>query len=134
MSGAREHPTRLIAPLCLPKRRIARSPIASSRLLRGRYAAHLFARSTLSVKRNAQPTARPARSVDVPSTARLHQCAEDEVANDEHRAKLIQQKLDRLDDAFIYREGIDLATYERQRDKLREELTLVEMDRHGSKL
>ena len=50
------------------------------------------------------------------------------------RAKAIQQKLDRLDDAFIYKESIDLGTYERQRDRLREELTLVEIDRHGSKV
>ena len=27
--------------------------------------------------------------------------------------KAIQQKLDRLDDAFIYKESIDLGTYER---------------------
>jgi hypothetical protein len=53
------------------------------------------------------------------------------VANAEHRGKAIQQKLDRLDDAFIYKESIDLGTYERQRDRLREELTLVEIDRHG---
>jgi hypothetical protein len=33
-----------------------------------------------------------------------------------------------------YQESIDLATYERQRDKLRQALTLLEMDRHGSKL
>ena len=57
-----------------------------------------------------------------------------EVASAEHRAKAIQQKLDRLDDAFIYKESIDLGTYERQRDRLREELTLVEIDRHGSKV
>ncbi len=58
----------------------------------------------------------------------------DETASAEHRAKAIQQKLDRLDDAFIYKESIDLGTYERQRDRLREEMTLVEIDRHGSKL
>ena len=57
-----------------------------------------------------------------------------EVANAEHRTKAIQQKLDRLDDAFLYQESIDLSTYERQRDRLREELTLVEIDRHGSKI
>jgi hypothetical protein len=51
-----------------------------------------------------------------------------EVANAEQRAKAVQQKLDRLDDAFIDKESIDLGTYERQRDRLREELTLV--DRH----
>lgn len=57
-----------------------------------------------------------------------------EVASAEERAKALQQKLDRLDDAFIYKESIDLGTYERQRDRLREELTLVEVDRHGSKV
>ena len=56
------------------------------------------------------------------------------MANAEHRTKAIQQKLDRLDDAFLYQESIDLSTYERQRDRLREELTLVEIDRHGSKI
>ena len=41
------------------------------------------------------------------------------VASAEHRAKAIQQKLDRLDDAFfIDQESIDLGTYERQRDRL----------------
>ena len=49
-----------------------------------------------------------------------------EVASAEQQAKAIHQKLDRLDDAFIYEESIDLGTYERQRDRLREELTLVE--------
>jgi hypothetical protein len=34
---------------------------------------------------------------------------------------LIQQKLDRLHEAFIYKEAIDLGTYERRRDRLREE-------------
>jgi hypothetical protein len=56
------------------------------------------------------------------------------VASAEHRARAIQQKLDRLDDAFIYKESIDLGTYERQRDRLRKELTLAEIDRNGSKV
>ena len=33
-----------------------------------------------------------------------------------------QQKLDRLDEGFLYSESIDLTSYSRQRDKLREEL------------
>jgi hypothetical protein len=37
-------------------------------------------------------------------------------------------ELDRLDEAFLYSESIDLATYSRQRDKLREELTLSKID------
>ena len=48
----------------------------------------------------------------------------------ERRVKAIQQKLDRLDEAFLYSESIDLTSYSRQRDKLREELTLAQIDRH----
>jgi hypothetical protein len=43
---------------------------------------------------------------------------------------VIQQKLDRLDEAFLYSESIDLTSYSRQRDKLREELTLAQIDCH----
>jgi hypothetical protein len=43
---------------------------------------------------------------------------------------VIQQKLDRLDEAFLYSESIDLTSYSRQRDKLREELTLAKIEHH----
>jgi hypothetical protein len=43
----------------------------------------------------------------------------------------IQQKLDKLDEAFLYSEAIDVTTYGRQRDKLREELTLAKIDHHA---
>ena len=36
-----------------------------------------------------------------------------------------------MDEAFIYAQAIDLDTYERQRDKLRQELTLTQIDRHS---
>src|SRR4029077_5311109 len=47
-------------------------------------------------------------------------CAEagERTAQQERRVKAIRQKLDRLDEAFLYSESIDLATYSRQRDKL----------------
>jgi len=45
-------------------------------------------------------------------------------------AKAILQKLDRLDEAFLYSESIDLTSYSRQRDKLREELTLAKIEHH----
>jgi site-specific DNA recombinase len=59
-------------------------------------------------------------------------CAEagERTAEQERRVKVIRQKLDRLDEAFLYSESIDLATYSRQRDKLREELTLSKIDHH----
>jgi len=44
------------------------------------------------------------------------------------RAKAIQQKLDRLDDAFLFTQSIDITTYERHRDKPRQELTLTHID------
>jgi hypothetical protein len=43
-------------------------------------------------------------------------------------------KLDRLDEAFIFSRAIDLETYDRQRDRLREKLTLVQIDRHSTRL
>jgi hypothetical protein len=42
----------------------------------------------------------------------------------------VQQKLDRLDEAFLYSESIDLTSYSRQRDKVREELTFAKIDHH----
>ena len=57
--------------------------------------------------------------------------AKDRTAEQERRVKAIQQKLDRLDEAFLYAESIDLTTYGRQRDKLREELTLAKIDHHA---
>ena len=52
----------------------------------------------------------------------------------ERKVKAIQQKLDRLDEAFIFARAIDSETYERQRDRLREDLTLVQIDRHTTQL
>ena len=57
--------------------------------------------------------------------------AKDRTAEQERRVKAIQQKLDRLDEAFLYSESIDLTSYGRQRDKLREELTFAKIDHHA---
>jgi hypothetical protein len=46
--------------------------------------------------------------------------AKDRTVEQEKHVKLIQQKLDRLDDAFLFQQSIDAKTYERQRDRLRE--------------
>jgi hypothetical protein len=56
--------------------------------------------------------------------------AKDRTAEQERRVKAIQQKLDRLDEAFLYSVSIDLTSYSRQRDKLREELTLAKIEHH----
>ncbi len=56
--------------------------------------------------------------------------AKDRTAEQEKRVKAIQQKLDRLDDAFLFAETIDSKSYERQRDRLREEVTLAQIDHH----
>ena len=52
----------------------------------------------------------------------------------ERKQRAIQQKLDRLDEAFLYERTIDIDVYDRQRDKLREELTLAQMHRHATEL
>ena len=54
-----------------------------------------------------------------------------EGADSDRRAKAIQQKLDRLDESFLFAQSIDISTYERQRDKLRQELTLTQIDQHS---
>ncbi len=54
--------------------------------------------------------------------------AKDRTAEQEKRVKAIQLKLDRLDEAFLFQQSIDAKSYERQRDRLREELTLAQID------
>jgi len=49
-------------------------------------------------------------------------------------AKAIQAKLDRLDEAFLFERSIEIETYDRQAEKLREELTLARIDRHSGQL
>jgi site-specific DNA recombinase len=56
------------------------------------------------------------------------------IAEIERKQKAIREKLDRLDQAFLFERTIDIDTYDRHRDKLREELTLAQMDRHSSEL
>jgi site-specific DNA recombinase len=50
------------------------------------------------------------------------------------RANTIRQKLDRLEHAYIFEQAIDAESYERHRDKLRQELTLARIDRHTTEL
>ena len=57
--------------------------------------------------------------------------AKDRTTEQQRRVSVIQQKLDKLDEAFLYAEAIDVTTYGRQRDKLREELTLAKIDHHA---
>ncbi len=57
--------------------------------------------------------------------------AKDRTVEQDRRVKAIQQKLDRLDEAFLFAQSIDRTSYERQRDRLREELTLAQIDYHA---
>jgi hypothetical protein len=58
----------------------------------------------------------------------------DEVAIAELAAKAIQEKLDRLDEAFLFERSIDIETYDRHAERLREELTLARIERHSGQL
>jgi hypothetical protein len=44
----------------------------------------------------------------------------------------MQAKLDRLDEAFLLAKTIDHETYERQRNRWREDLALARIDRHAT--
>ena len=57
--------------------------------------------------------------------------ANDPTVEQQRRVSAIQQKMDKLDEAFLYSEAIDVTTYGRQRDKLREELTFAKIDHHA---
>ena len=52
----------------------------------------------------------------------------------ERRMGTLGQKLERLEEAFIYRQAVDQTTYDEQRDKLREELALAELELHEMRL
>jgi site-specific DNA recombinase len=54
--------------------------------------------------------------------------ASDVRENVEKRVTQIRARLRRLDEAFLYESSIDRTTYEELRDKLREELTLAELE------
>jgi hypothetical protein len=58
----------------------------------------------------------------------------EELATAERAAKAIHDKLDRLDEAFLFERSIDIETYDRHAEKLREELTLARIDRHSGQL
>src|SRR5262249_12835268 len=58
----------------------------------------------------------------------------EEIETAERAAKAIQDKLDRLDEAFLFERSIDIETYDRHAEKLREELTLARIDRHSGQL
>ena len=60
--------------------------------------------------------------------------AQRRIAETERKQKLIRERLNRLDEAFLYERSIDIDTYDRHRDRMREELTLAQMDRHASEL
>jgi hypothetical protein len=57
-----------------------------------------------------------------------------DISDVERRAKAIQQKLDRLDEVFLFSQSIDIDTYHSHKDKLRQELTLLEIDQHADRL
>ena len=50
----------------------------------------------------------------------------------ERQIRKIQERLDRLDDAFLFARTIDQETYERQRNKVREDIALARVDRHAT--
>ena len=71
-------------------------------------------------------------------TRRVHSTEADDDASDRWSpgihggrtwAKAIEEKLDHLDEAFFFGRSLDIETYDRRAEKLREELTLARIDR-----
>ena len=60
--------------------------------------------------------------------------AKDRAAETARRVNAVPQKLDPLDEAFLFAKTIDQPSYERQRDRLREELTFSKIDHHAEAL
>jgi hypothetical protein len=52
----------------------------------------------------------------------------------QRQVEATEQRLEALERAFIFEKRIDQATYERQRDKLREESTLLEIESHETRI
>ena len=57
-----------------------------------------------------------------------------DVAAAERSAHAIQQKLDRLDEAFLFERSIAIETYDRHAERLREELTMARIAKHSTEL
>ena len=57
-----------------------------------------------------------------------------DLAQAQRTADAIQQKLDRLDEAFLFQRSIDIETYDRHAERLREELTLARIAMHSTEL
>ena len=57
-----------------------------------------------------------------------------DLANSERDAMAIQEKLNRLDEAFLFERSIDIDTYDRHAEKLRQALTLARVERHSGYL
>ena len=57
-----------------------------------------------------------------------------DLAEAQRTVDAIQQKLDRLDEAFLFQRSIDIETYDRHAERLREELTLARIAKHSTEL
>ena len=62
--------------------------------------------------------------------------AQPRIAEIERKQTTIDERLDRFDEdeAFLSERAIDIDTRDRHRDKLREQLSIAQMDRHASEL
>jgi site-specific DNA recombinase len=59
---------------------------------------------------------------------------ESDITKAEKAASVIKQKLSRLDEAFLFEQSIDIDVYDRHTENLRQELTLLNIDRHADQV
>src|SRR5688500_11740034 len=62
------------------------------------------------------------------------QTARDLREDTQRRLHSVERRLDSLEQAFIFEKRIDRTTYERQRDTLREDQSLLEMELHEARV
>ncbi len=57
-----------------------------------------------------------------------------DIESAEQARQKLQQKLNRLDEAFLFERSIDIDTYDRHADRVRQQMALLKIDEHTSKL
>jgi hypothetical protein len=92
-----------------------------------------FRRTQFRSERTVVGIAAAVRVTPAPRDLRRKAALREEIATAERRAKAIQEKLDRLNEAFLFERSIDIEPYDRHAEKLREELTLARIDLIGSR-
>ena len=102
--------------------------------------ARLIFRGARCPREELTPNARPVRYLKLFNAIVLDVCRTEQSRAREieklraNRVAQLTERLDRLEEAFIFDRSIDRATYEKQRDRTQEELTLANLELQDSRI